>query len=362
MNSKILLGAAGIALLAAAGTAQAEDPLPIVAGATLPMVTGEDPKISIEISDTVGVHWHFGDPILIENRLRFDVDIEWASGWNFAIDGSKYTSLEFTPQMYVYGDAYGHLSRTLGDFEVGVWFGGGFNCSIPGGCGAGGGFGGFVEYEYETDRLHIWSEIEARFFPGFDLNFMTEVEFDVNEQLQIGAYLDVYSFTDWSVEFWSDFEVNDRLDIGAWIEFDDDGFDEVGVWADFDVNDKLFLAFEFDFDAVDDWDLEFWGDFDVTDMLEIGAWIDFDEDGFDGAGVWAELDLGNIEPYAGIWFDGPGDFGMEIGADLDDQIGTGPYSLIGNVELEVGGCCGPAFNARIGIKYEIGGDGDDDDH
>jgi hypothetical protein len=131
---------------------------------------------------------------------------------------------------------------------------------------------------------------------------MTDVEFDVNDQLEVGAYLDVYSFTDWRVEFWSDFEVNDRLDIGAWIEFD--------------------------------------------------------EDGFDGAGVWAELDLGNIEPYAGIWIYNPSDWGIEIGVDLDDQIGTGPYSLIGNAQLQVG-CCGPSFRTSSGIKYEIGGD---DDH
>lgn len=332
MNNKVLLGAAGIALLAAAGTAQAADPLPIVAGATLPMVSEADPKVSIEIRDTLNLQIRFGDPILIFKNIDFEVEIEWASGWNLEIEGDAGIGTA-GPFVSFGGDVYGHVSRSIGNFEVGAFFDGGGGCTIPGGCGGSFGGGGFFAYEYENDRLLVRSELYARLFPGFDLWSWTELEFDVN----------------------------DRLEIWAELILDLSGFDWFEIGGEFDVNERLLVGAELDVWSFTDWNIEFWAEFDVNDMLEIGAWIEFDDDGFDGVGAWAELDLGDIEPYVAAGFSNPGSWGVWAGVDLEDQIGTGPYSLIGNVELGFAACCGPDFRASIGIQYKIGEDDDDDD-
>ena len=332
MKSNVLIGAAGFALLATAGAAQAADPLPIVAGATLPMVAEAESKVSIEISDTLNLRIQFGDPINIFKELDFDVEIESASGWNLEIEGNAGIGFQ-SPVVGFGGDVYGHFSRSIGGFEIGAFFEGGGGCTIPGGCGGGVGGGGFFAYEYENDRLLVRSELYALLFPGFDLWSWTELEFDVNDRLEIWAGL--------------------VLDLG--------GFEWFEIGVEFDVNERLLVGAELDFWSFTDWRIELWVDYDVNDMFEIGAWIEFDDDGFNGIGAWAELDLGDIEPYVGGWFDNPGDWGAWVGVDLEDQIRTGPYSLIGNVELGIAGCCGPNFRASIGIQYKIGEDDDDDD-
>jgi len=72
--------------------------------------------------------------------------------------------------------------------------------------------------------------------------------------------------------------------------------------------------------------------------------------------VWAgvQIDFGAIAPYAGIWYAFGDGFGAELGVELEKQLGTGPFSLIGNAEINFA-LGGGAFGvASIGIRFQRG--------
>jgi hypothetical protein len=98
--------------------------------------------------------------------------------------------------------------------------------------------------------------------------------------------------------------------------------------------------------------------FDVNEQLSVGGRLEL---GFSGGptnvglGAWAQLDLGTVKPYlhafgsptSGYWNGG-------IGLELEHQISTGPFSLIGAAEIQVDSSFGVGFLSNIGIRYSRG--------
>lgn len=98
-------------------------------------------------------------------------------------------------------------------------------------------------------------------------------------------------------------------------------------------------------------------EFTVRDRVTISAGFYL---GWDFPGLYAdihgraEVDVGDFTPYIFAWWSPTdADFGAGVGVDVEHPIGTGPLSLIGNVELErwPGGT---ELSASIGIRFNRG--------
>lgn len=93
MTSKYLLSAAGIALIAATGAAQAADISPTVAVMDPgPVPTG--PVVTIEIEKWLSMYYEPGNDPDFEADLDFDIDILTASGWGFELYGDAGVEIE----------------------------------------------------------------------------------------------------------------------------------------------------------------------------------------------------------------------------------------------------------------------------
>lgn len=289
-GKSLVLGIIGSTMI---GTgAMAADALPISI-ATVPTAApvAAGPEVAIDIRNTLGFYTGGGS---LWNDFRAMVDVKSASGWGVAFDA--YADTNVLPGFYGFVSGEVTLYRSIGPLEVGVVAGGGFAWPC---CGGGFGLGASVVFEHYDDRLYINSENRLWFFPGFEFNSMTEIQFDVSDRLQVAGYFDFYDFTEWDVGAGVEFDVTDRLSIWSWLGLYDGGFDYFELGATFHV----------------------------TDDLEISAEVDFN----------GLISLDYIE----VW------------AELDDQIGNGPFSLIG----EVGVGIDPGFYlwARAGIRYKLGG-------
>jgi len=231
-------------------------------------------------------------------QTRFDIDVKSASGWGFAVEGAAGFGI-WLPIDFGTGFDY-RLYRSIGDLEVGV--GGvvsaGCGGPLPLSCGGDFTFNGNLIVDHESGRLSVRSENFVWFFPGFDFYSNTELEFRATDRLRaVGGF-----------EFW---------EIGNWSAY---------VGAEFDVTEQL----------------EIWG----------ALIIDTGEFGFIRVG--AELDLGMIDPYVAFYWR-PGAWQIEAGADLEKPLGTGPYSLVGDINVRYSmPCCGLGFEAGFGIRYTIG--------
>ena len=71
--------------------------------------------------------------------------------------------------------------------------------------------------------------------------------------------------------------------------------------------------------------------------------------------VGVELDLGNITPYAYIHTDLDGFAGVDVGVELERPIGTGPLTLLGEVELGYHPGYGFDVELSVGIRYARAG-------
>jgi hypothetical protein len=94
----------------------------------------------------------------------------------------------------------------------------------------------------------------------------------------------------------------------------------------------------------------------LTDRLDVYLGGDLDNQmGLDGD-VWAgaQIDFGAIAPYAGVWYAFGGPIGAELGVELERPLGTGPFALIGEAEINFA-LGGGAFGfASIGIRFQRG--------
>jgi hypothetical protein len=122
---------------------------------------------------------------------------------------------------------------------------------------------------------------------------------------------------------------------------------EGGLLANFQAGGFAFLegAAEATLHATDRIDVYVGGDFD-TDMADTDVW------------AGAQIDFGALAPYAGVWYsfgNTPADgFGAELGVELEKQLGTGPFSLIGEAEINYAPGYGPFGFASIGIRFQRG--------
>jgi len=93
----------------------------------------------------------------------------------------------------------------------------------------------------------------------------------------------------------------------------------------------------------------------ATDRIDVYLGGEFDTLGLDND-VWAgaQIDFGALAPYAGVWYAFGAGFGAELGVELEKQLGTGPFSLIGEAEINLA-LGGGAFGfASIGIRFQRG--------
>jgi len=151
----------------------------------------------------------------------------------------------------------------------------------------------------------------------------------------VGAYAGVHGDVPGGVDF---FELGGDIEFSSgnlvvynetWIEFDGSLFVWNNTEAEYNINERLLVG-----GAIE---LGFGGG---PILVEIEA--------------WAELDLGNITPYVfGSVVFPLGFFEVEFGIDLERPIGSGPFSLIGNLEFGVG-TGGLDVDASIGIRYSRG--------
>ena len=318
-----VLSVAGSVMMA--GGAMAVDLPPIEFSATTPLPpVAAGPKVSIDITKEVYVR---GPGVSFGTDLDFDVGVMWASGWGIEIGGGAGANIEW-PTNFSGGFDY-RIYRAIGDFELGV---GGFasaGCSVPPLlCGGAFGFNANLFYEYESDRLSVQSENFVSFFPVFGFNSNTELEFQATDKLLLGVELWVgCNFSCWGFDTRATYNVTDNLE----------------VWALLALRNAGFRG------------LELGAVYDVADMLEVWAQLSFDNiGGFDRIRVGANHDVSEwLEVFGSIGFR-PGDWWATIGADLEDQIGDGPFSLVGWAFLSYNSCCGPNFGASIGINYAIG--------
>lgn len=185
----LLLSAAGIALVAASGAAQAADIIPIMAPTVAVMDPGPvptGPDVSIEISKWLDMYYEPGYPVDFETHLDFDIDILTASGWGFELIGGDWFELELP----IYGGAgvTARVYRAFGDIEIGLLAG--IGTSIPFGMGYGYGFG--FDFSYEAEKLTVENETWFNFqggggFQGFETD--TTVTFDASEALSLNVGL-----------------------------------------------------------------------------------------------------------------------------------------------------------------------------
>lgn len=95
----------------------------------------------------------------------------------------------------------------------------------------------------------------------------------------------------------------------------------------------------------------------LGDRLDLYAGADFMTDLIVTAvNAWAgaRLDLGVVAPYAGIDHrEGPNGWSANVGIDIEKQIGTGPFSLIGYTEARFG-FFGPTALGGIGLRFSRG--------
>lgn len=188
MAGKYLLGAAGVALFAAAstGAAQAADVMPIVVPVVTPVVVAPvGPTVEFTLEKWVELGIYPGDGYSIDVFGSADLKITAASGWGFQLIVED--ELDFAP-FEVEFDVTGRVFRAMGNAEVGVYAG--FGVEVPGGLD---GYGFGFDFAYDSDRLTLESFVQAN-FNGGGFNFLdteTELTVHVNDRLDVYAGVDV---------------------------------------------------------------------------------------------------------------------------------------------------------------------------
>jgi hypothetical protein len=109
------------------------------------------------------------------------------------------------------------------------------------------------------------------------------------------------------------------------VEFEG-GFEEFEIGGEYDVTDSLMVGTEFEFWNIGNWAVEVYFEYDVTDSLEMWAEVGFNDGGFEY---------------------------VEVGAELEQQVGTGPFTLLADTGLVWDGSLD--FWVGVGFGYTIGG-------
>lgn len=293
MAGKLLLGAASIAFVAVAGAAQAADVQPVVVPVIVPVpVVSTGPDIEITLEAIAGV-LYAGTPEFV-TAIGGDVIVTSQSGWGIGIGGYA--------EFYFPGTSAGigaRLFREMGNLQIGVITG------IDIGMGTEYYVG--TDIRYETDTIEALNQTFAVFDGGFDY---------------WGNYLEVT------------FTPSDRLEVYQELTVIVDG--GVGLYAEGDI------------------------DVGIRGPVRLIAGYDLTyTPGPQFVGVYGgvQLDLNGIKPYVtGFWTNDGGPFyGVNLGVEIERELGDGPFTLIGGTDLTLSNG-GRAFEAAIGIRFELGGD------
>ncbi|MCW5716854.1 MAG: hypothetical protein KIS68_03370 [Bauldia sp.] len=293
MTRKYLLGAAAVALFAATGAARAADVMPIVVSVTptLPPVT-VGPTVTVQLDTGTYGYWTPGF-FYTGVYVSGEIDVKTAAGWGFNLIG--YGGLDILPPPigpYYYG-LRAELYRIIGNAQVG-FFVSPYNF-VPLDIEFG------PTFRYETDRFEYAHETEINYNGAWQIEFDNDITVHVNDRLDIEGYFD-FSFS------------------GAYLYF--------GIYAELEVNDRLTLE----------------------------GWADAYVSGGFGAGVGgrAQLDFGPLSPFVGANWYSMGGVGVFAGVELEHQIGTGPFTLIGDAGVNWNPGGPPGFYASIGIRFNRG--------
>lgn len=334
MTRKYLLGAAAVALFAATGAARAADVMPIVVATTpavAPVVVGPSVTIQTETQLFVGYY----DDYYFQTGLDFDgeINVVTASGWGLNVVGDAGISLYSDGGGPIYwgrgADLRVELYRIIGNAEVGFFVAPfGFNPLNMD-------FG--PTFRFENDRIDFRHETEVSIYaPDWWVELKNDLTVHLNERLDLGGYLEfefgTYGrYLDLGVD--AEMMVNDRLTVLAWADLDVEfggGFDlDVGVETELVVSDRVTL--------------EGWAEADLFGGI-----------GF-GLGGRATLHLGPFSPFIGLdWYGGIVAF---AGVEFERQIGTGPFTLIGEAGTNYYFGGAPDYYASIGIRFNRGDTG-----
>jgi len=316
------------------------------------------------------------DSFYLENYTTIKGTIDWSSGWHLEID-----DIDFGADLDGFGGGGDfRFYRSIGNFEVGAEFGGGVGCDWGFSCWAAAGINPFVAYEYDDDRLFFRSELSFGFW-GF--NSDTEFDFDVTDQLNIWAELEIGGGGFDRLDIGGEYDVTDQLNIWAELDIDGGGFDDLDVdvtyavtdqlniWADLDWDfgpfgfDGIQVGFEYDVtDQFYVWayvefeggfeEFDIGGEYDVTDSLMVGTEFEFWNIGNWEVEVYFEYDVtDSLEMWAEVGFNDGGFDYVEVGAELEQQVGTGPFTLLADTKLRWDGSLD--FAVGVGFGFTIGG-------
>ncbi|MGV8839483.1 MAG: hypothetical protein ACWA6X_04170 [Bauldia sp.] len=162
MKKHLLMGsAAAVALVTAAGAAQAADVMPIVVPVVTPaVVPPPGPVKVVQIETTIDTFT--GAPVFVDTAGV--VDVRTASGWGFQLLAAN--SLIFFGGSDAQATLGGRVYRAMGDATVGVFA----NASVSY-LGAPPAFEGFtvgIDADYHTDTVDLYGAVAAFFDGGFD--------------------------------------------------------------------------------------------------------------------------------------------------------------------------------------------------
>lgn len=291
----------------------------MIAGSAV--AAGDGPEVTLDITKVAS--WDSLGPEF-RSRLDFDVGVEWPSGWGVDIEGGA--GALFAPSI---ADGLGHLRvyRSVGDFEIGLGGVAGFICDFnPINCSGGFGLNVSLFYEYESDRLTISSENYAWFYPTIDFDTLTDVAFRATDRLIFELAVETEGLANWHVGLTTTYSVTERLDV--WNSFARDfGARALGFGASIALTDAMRLWAEIMFINAGFQRTALGADYDVSDWLDLR--IGYER----GTTTWS------------TW----------MSAEIDDRIGTGPFSLVGGAEARYTAPFGGwRFNANIGINYAVG--------
>jgi hypothetical protein len=302
MTGKLLAGVAGVAMVAASCVANAADLPPLGAEAVM---EPEGPKVSV-IAETgaIGIATlGVTGAILFSNT---GVDVQFSSGLGVSLasqligipSGSDY--IEFSQ---------GRVYYSTGALEFGVTALVSAEL-VPFSVGA---YGVGPDFAYESERLSFVSQTLLTFEPGT-------------------------GYSGWLNQTEATFNPNEKVEVVTSIAAQ--GSPMFGSTVLVDTEATISLAPHF--------------------QLVPHASVAFDSVGGTsfGAGVEGRFPLGAITPFVAVdWSSGSGTF-LQVGADLEKQIKTSPFTLFGTAAFspDLTGGGNHSVLAGIGIRYQMGED------
>lgn len=213
MANRYLLGAAGLALLAATGAAHATGPVAPADGA----------QIAVQVDKTLNTWFQAGfPPPDFWSATGAVIDFQNPAGWGFQIMGDA----GFDIGLPIAGGWGGHLRayRTFGNVTIGPYFL--IHGSIPPGhyldVGAG------WDLEYRGGNFTVWNDNWFDFDGTFSLSNQILIQYAVTDQVKVetGMYVE---FDGGGVFF--DFEGAVRLELGGFTPFVSAYWSPSGAWG-----------------------------------------------------------------------------------------------------------------------------------